>query len=298
MSIFKKKKILVTHSGTFHADDIFATAMLTIMLDGNVKVIRTRDESIMKTADFLYDEGGVYDPSKNRFDHHQSGGAGARENGIQYAACGLVWKTYGEKICGGAEIAKKIDERLVQAIDANDNGMSLFDVKGEVGPYTLQDMFYSFRPSWKEPEEYDDAFMDLVDIAIGILDREIIRTRDMLEAESRVKADYENSTDKRIIILDQNYPWGEFLMQFPEPIYAVYLKAGLWRAEGVRKEKFSVDIRHNFPNAWGGLRDEELAKVTGVPDAVFCHRGLFLAVAKSKEGVLKLAETALNTPQE
>ena len=39
--------------------------------------------------------------------------------------------------------------------------------------------------------------------------------------------------------------------------------------------------------------DETLQKVTGVEDAVFCHKGLFLAVAKSKEGAIKLAELAL-----
>jgi uncharacterized UPF0160 family protein len=296
MSFFTKKKILLTHSGTFHADDIFATAMLTILLDGKVKIVRSRDNALLESADYVYDVGGVYDPARNRFDHHQPGGAGARENGIQYAACGLVWKTYGEKICGSLEVAKRIDERLVQAIDANDNGMSLFNVVGDAGPYTIQDMFYSFRPSWKESENYDEAFMDLVEIAINVLHREVTRTRDMLEAEIKVKVDYEKAVDKRIIILEQNYPWGEFLMQFPEPIYAVFFKAGLWRAEGVRKEKFNVAIRHDFPSTWGGLRDGALAEVTGVPDAVFCHRGLFLAVAKSKEGVLKLAEMALNTP--
>ncbi len=44
----------------------------------------------------------------------------------------------------------------------------------------------------------------------------------------------------------------------------------------------------------GGLRDEELQKITGVEDAVFCHKGLFLAVSKSKEGAVKLAELALS----
>ena len=293
MSFFNKKKILVTHNGTFHADDIFATAMLTILLDGEVKVIRTRDEEIIKTADFVYDIGSLYDPSRNRFDHHQTGGAGARPNGIEYAACGLVWKTYGEEICGSREVAQRIDQKLVQAIDANDNGMTLFDVKGEVGPYTIQDMFYAFRPSWKEPEDYDEAFMNMVDIAIGILDREIIRTRDILEAEASVIAAYEQAADKRIILLDKNYPWGEMVMQFPEPLYVVFQKAGTWRAEAVRKEKFSMDTRHPFPSAWAGLRDESLAEVTGVPDAIFCHRGLFLVVAKSKEGVLTLATKAL-----
>ena len=51
--------------------------------------------------------------------------------------------------------------------------------------------------------------------------------------------------------------------------------------------------RKNFPQDWAGLRDEELQKVTQVSDAIFCHRGLFLAVAKSKEGAIALAEKAL-----
>jgi uncharacterized UPF0160 family protein len=292
-NIFTPKKILVTHSGTFHADDIFSTATLSILLKGKIKLIRTRDTALFQSADFVYDVGGIYDPTINRFDHHQPGGAGARENGIQYAAFGLVWKHYGEQICGSKEVAERIDQRLVQAVDANDNGMSLFEVTGPTGPYTIQDMFYSFRPSWKEPEEYDDAFLDMVEIAIGVLQREILRTRDALDAESQVREAYERASDKRIVVLEDNYPWSEILMEYPEPIYAVYLKAGLWRCEGVRKEKFNVATRKNLPEAWAGLRDGDLAQVTGVPDAVFCHRALFLAVAKSREGILALAEKAL-----
>jgi len=53
--------------------------------------------------------------------------------------------------------------------------------------------------------------------------------------------------------------------------------------------------RKNFPKPWAGLRDEELANVSGVRDAVFCHRGLFLAVAQSKEGAVKLAQIAVES---
>ena len=42
------------------------------------------------------------------------------------------------------------------------------------------------------------------------------------------------------------------------------------------------------------LTDEEFEKITGVEGAVFCHRTLFMAVAKSKEGAIKLAKLALN----
>ena len=41
------------------------------------------------------------------------------------------------------------------------------------------------------------------------------------------------------------------------------------------------------------LRDQALADVTGVADAVFCHNGVFIAGAKSKQGALQLAAMAV-----
>jgi uncharacterized UPF0160 family protein len=84
-------------------------------------------------------------------------------------------------------------------------------------------------------------------------------------------------------------------MKYDEPLYVVFPNANkdTWRVGCVRKEEKSFENRKSFPVAWAGLRDQDLAKVTGVTDAVFCHNGRFLAVAKSKEGAIKLAELAL-----
>jgi uncharacterized UPF0160 family protein len=297
MSFFNKKKILVTHNSTFHADDLFSTATLSILNKGNIKVVRTRDEKMIKSADFVYDVGGEYNPSTNRFDHHQKGGAGFRSNGIPYASFGLVWKTYGEQICGNKEIADKIDQKLVASIDANDNGINLFEVKGDIAPYTLQDILFCFRPSWKEEQDYDKSFMELVPFAIRIITREIIITRGELEADSIIKKAYEDSNDKRMIILDGHYPWGEILSQnleqYKEVLYIVSVKSDLWRVEAVRKDKNNFENRKPLPESWAGKRDDDLAKTTGVSDATFCHNARFLAVAKSKEGAIALAEKAL-----
>ena len=43
----------------------------------------------MDSADIVIDVGGQYDPDAGRFDHHQRGGAGERENGIPYSSFGL-----------------------------------------------------------------------------------------------------------------------------------------------------------------------------------------------------------------
>lgn len=293
MSIFNKKKICVTHDGSFHADDLFATATLSILNNGNIKIVRTRDPKIIAKGDYVYDVGGIYDVSLNRFDHHQKGGAGFRENGTPYSSFGLVWREYGEKICGNLEVAERIEKKLVQSIDANDNGLNLFEVTGEIAPYLIQDVFFSFRPSWKEKQDYDSSFIKLIPFVEKILNREIIKTRDNLEVEEIVHEAYKNAKDKRVIVFDDHYPWPETINEYSEPLYVISKKGDMWRAEAVRKEKYNFENRKPFPEAWAGKRDEEMAEVTGVPDAIFCHNGRFLVVAKSKEGILALVQKAL-----
>jgi uncharacterized UPF0160 family protein len=51
--------------------------------------------------------------------------------------------------------------------------------------------------------------------------------------------------------------------------------------------------RRSLPQAWAGLQAEELASLTGVEDAVFCHGARFLVVARTREGIRELARQAL-----
>lgn len=293
MNFLKKKNLLVTHNGTFHADDIFACAVLSIYLKDNIKVVRTRDEEIIKKGDYVFDIGGIYDENINRYDHHQKEGAGKRENGIPYASIGLVWKRFGKEICGDEDIAKQIDEKIIQPIDANDNGVSIFDIKEDIAPYTIQDVFFAYRPSFSEEQNHDEIFMKMMYFAKEILLREIFKMKDAKKMASIVEDFYNKAEDKRLIILDDSYPWGDVLGGHVEPIYVVYPKTGMWRVECVRKEKYGFENRKPLPESWAGKRDEELAKTTGVKDSVFCHNGRFLAVAKTKEGALSLAKDAL-----
>ena len=63
----------------------------------------------------------------------------------------------------------------------------------------------------------------------------------------------------------------------------------------VRDNPHQFKNRKDLPAEWAGLRDAELARVTGVADAVFCHRNRFMAVARTKEGAVALAKLALKT---
>lgn len=294
--LFKRKPVIVTHSTRFHADDLFATAMLLEHLDGKAEVVRTLDPKVIVEGDYVLDIGRIYDPSKNRFDHHQ-GDAGVRPNGIPYASAGLVWKHYGEKIAGSAKAAEMIDDKLVAQIDAVDNGIGEFlSFGGDVHPYLLNDIAGAFSNSWKEKDRDEtEGFMFLLPLARAIIQREVHKAQAKIEAEAIVRKAYDEAPDKRIIVLPVQSLSIDLLQEMPEPLYAVAPHArGGWGIFAVRKEKKSFANRKDMPKAWAGLSNEDLARASGVPDAVFCHLGLFLAVAKSKEGALKMAEIAAN----
>lgn len=297
----KAKQRLITHNGSFHTDDIFAAAALSLMLSAQGKdfeIIRTRDEEIIKTGDYVFDVGGVYDPGENRFDHHQPGGAGRGPQDIEYSSLGLVWQKFGGKIAGSERAAQIIEKRLCAPIDAVDNGIDLTESKGEVAPYYIQTFFHAMVPTWKESDEnIDQRFFECVDFAKKVLTREIIQARDLVEAETAVLQIYKQSADKRIIILDQNYPFEYILSTLPESLYAIYPRRSEngWGVKAIRKDMKTFDNRKDLPQNWAGMRDEEFQKISGVADATFCHRALFFCAAKSKEGAMRLATIAANS---
>lgn len=289
---------IVTHDGGFHADDVFAVASLLLHTGGNAEVVRTRDPNSIAKGDIVVDVGGEYDEVRNRFDHHQQGGAGERVNGIPYAAFGLVWKKFGAAISGEPEIADRVDAKLVQPIDAADNGMQLG--KYDDAPafsYVIQNAVFAFEPSWNEIDRsLDVGFTEARSFAQRILEREIAHARDTLLGERRVRAAYEYTEDKQIIVLDAKYNWGTILEEKPEPLFVITPDrgpSGNWRAHCVRAQSHSFVSRRPFPNAWAGKRDKELADISGVPDAVFCHNKLFTVAARSREGAIALAKRAL-----
>jgi uncharacterized UPF0160 family protein len=297
------KKTLVTHSSRFHADDVFATAALQIVHDDQLEIVRSRDADIIAKADIVIDVGGVYNPEVLRFDHHQNTFEEVRDNGIPYASFGLIWRHFGEEICGGSqEVADILEKKIVQPIDASDNGVQICDTKfDDIHPYIVSSMLYSFMPSWKEDTDLDDAFKEAVDLAKKVLEREIIRLQDSLEAKDAIIKCYESAEDKRIIIFGESDVYDDMdiqhaLTEHEDPLLYIRYRHSddNWSVKAVRSGEGVFGNRITFPEGWGGLQNAELQKASGVDDAVFCHRACFMCVAKSLEGAVAMAQKALN----
>jgi len=289
---------VATHNGSFHADEVFALAALSL-LGEPIEIVRTRDADALAAADVRVDVGFASDPAAGDFDHHQKGGAGERANGVRYASFGLVWREYGARLCDGdADVAARVDQSLVQGVDANDTGQAIVaPILDGARPMTVSGMIGGLNRRWDEqlsPAEERARFDEALALAGPIIAREITSAAAGQRAVRIVEAAVSRARDPRVIELERDVPWKEVVVtQAPAALYVVYPKRQGWGLEAVPRELGSFTNRRDLPEAWAGLDGPDLARITGVDDALFAHAKRFLVVARSRAGIDALAEQAL-----
>ena len=165
-----------THGGKFHADDVFATALLRI-LRPDFKVQR----GFEVPDDF---DGIVYDIGGGMFDHHDADRP-ERPNGVPYAAFGLLWRAFGEQLlrrgCSPEEAAREaahFDEKFIQPLDLDDNTGCGSELASAVG---------AFNPAWDSDVSADERYFEAVDFACGILKRKLEEIWAVCRASARVR---------------------------------------------------------------------------------------------------------------
>jgi uncharacterized UPF0160 family protein len=284
---------IVTHSGSFDPDDVLAAATVSIYLgEGNYEIVRSRDEEVINKADWVLDVGGKYDPELKRFDHHQNG-VPKRENGVPYSAFGLVWLEIGEKICASASIAEKIDIKLVQPIDAADNQVEVC-CECHIGLESFEffDVINTFKPAWGSIENHDVGFNRAVSFARKLLRRMIAHGQGDEKMKTLIQSVYDSSEAKEILVFDEPIVRAivsdfEEVKVFVSPVFGVSVSN--WMAVSVPKQNEEFKNRAIFPESWAGLSGEELEKESGIDGAIFCHKELYIFVAKTKEASLQAA---------
>lgn len=287
---------IATHDGPFHADEVFATAMLKNLFP-KADYIRSRKQEVLDTCDIVYDVGGVCDPSKGRFDHHMSDFDIRHPNGIKKSSLGLLWQEYGQDYCGSAELAGLVEERFVMAIDAADNGQELFSLNElDISPITVNTVVKSYYPKYGQPQDFDAAFEKALAFAAEFLNNLVEKYRAQLAAKDSFKAQVEASPDNRYVVLEEALPYGDGPEHYPELLYIVFptSEGDKYMVRGVPEQTNSFGVRRKLPEAWAGKQGKDFEEVTGVKGADFCHNGLWLAAAKTKDSALKLVELALN----
>lgn len=242
--IFNDNSIVAVHPNPHHADDVFCVACVLIM-NPNVKIIRTRNKEELEKVDFRIDVGGKYDPNTGDYDHHQNDfnerhanpNEAKHKKGPKYCAFSLIWRHYATDIIKAIlfnlnkatnkewnitddiidYINQSIEETLVASIGAMDNGeqKTYYLDTGSIRLPTIVKFIQNYNPcTWIEGWDHDRFFFKAVNMAITYLEREVIKLYGQVQAVDPVLEAVDKAKDG-IMILNQYLPWGPVFTRFP-----------------------------------------------------------------------------------
>ena len=294
---YSERTSCITHSGVFHADEVLGTVILEEAF-GDITVAR-----VSEVPTDLPDSIIVYDIGRGKFDHHQPGGNGRRENGVAYASAGLLWKAFGDKVVEGSAdpgyLWAYVDESLIQGVDAADNG-DIPTTNDMNRVFSFTKMIAGFNPEWDNEKIFDQAFLEAVEFAKTVFDNVITRGNALIKAKGIVERAI-GETAGQIMVLEKPVPWKDALLESDYPhandiLFVIYpSERGGYVWQGVPDELGSYGQRKMVPDNWRGLSGDELRKATGVPTAVFCHQKGFAGSAETLEDAILFAAKAIET---
>jgi uncharacterized UPF0160 family protein len=284
--LLMKPRSLGTHDGSFHADEVSACALLLAFdLVDRDKIVRTRDPEVLAECEYVCDVGGIYDPSKKRFDHHQLSYEG------ELSSAGMVLQYLRDAKVIDASLYDFLNHAVIIGVDAHDNGRVL----QEDGVCTFSHVIAGYVPVEYDAveEEQKKAFFVALDFALAFFQRLIKRYKYAESCGDLVARAMEPM--QQVLLFDRAIPWQKKFFDLGgqnHPALFIIMPTGShWKLRGIPPgPEDKMGVRMPLPEKWAGLRDEKLREVSGVPGAIFCHKGRFIAIFETKED----AEQALS----
>ena len=283
---------VVTHDGVFHADEVFACALLCIAYGrDNVGIIRSRDSKVLEVATknkdtWTIDVGNSYDPEMLNFDHHMRDFDLTNSFGNKLSSFGMVVEELLRR-----SFFSEVRQQLLDfsnKVDLMDNGVK-----------KAEDLsFISVLNSYSDNEVIN--FYSALETAISYLRSLINKWKEERIINLRLNDSLGNMTEDGIIYNTDYIPVDERANAIPEAKLVVYKnKAGTYNIQSVNVgETKDFSVRCPAPSKWLGLRDNELIRASGGLPLTFCHVGGFLTVTSTDEieEALRVARIIINTP--
>lgn len=343
-----RNTVIGTHNGHFHADEALAVYLLRQLPENRqASLVRTRDPELLKTCDIVVDVGGVHDHNIARYDHHQREFATVYPGkNTKLSSAGLVWMHRGKEIIsvvtGLAQdhpdcnlLYEKLYECFVEAFDANDNGISVYDSKAlqQAGiekkfsdrGFSIASVVnrYNYAPTTvlangaeSKSQDVEDARFLKASAFVGEqftleLDDKFNNWLPARALVAKAFADRQQyDAQGRILVIPQTpdggAPWGDHLYNLEteqgcegQVLYVLFAENGekdsKWRIRAVSVSGDSFENRKGLPEAWRGVRDQDLSGVAGIRGCVFVHASGFIGGNVTFDGALAMAKKACET---
>jgi uncharacterized UPF0160 family protein len=293
----------------------------------------------------VVDVGGEYSASARRFDHHQRGFAATfPRRSTTLSSAGLVYLHFGRsviaRLTGLAEadaavglLHEKLYADFVEAVDANDNGIAVYDPAAAAGlakrfddaGVTLASLVgdLNHATGGGGGQEAEDArFRDAAALMGAAFERKLARCHEAwLPARGAVAAAYAarfgvDDTGAVMVLEGGGVPWKEHLYGLeaeaaaaaaaatteaapppPPVLYVLYPESGSggarWRVQCVSVSRDSFESRRPLREEWRGVRDGELSGRSGIAGCVFVHASGFIGGNATRAGALEMARRSM-----
>jgi uncharacterized UPF0160 family protein len=306
---------LVTHSGTFHGDDVLAYTLLHDLYP-SAALVRTRDQAKLDSLAgqaITFDIGNAYDPLKQCYDHHQPNPP-RREDGTPYSAVGLIWQHFGQdwlRTCAQIPEAlvegthRHMDRAFILRVDQIDNGVidsyhaADMDITSMIFRANPPTMDLEGNAIAVHPTQQDEAFKRIAGQTRPFLHAYAQNVAQQELAVLKVAEAMEQRPNKRVLVLETGMPWNRALFQAKSQedvlLVAFPSSPSEWALQCAPTEPGSLMLRRGFPESWRGLRGAEMEAASNTPGAIFCHTAGFFAATTSRDSALALAEKTLET---
>lgn len=286
----KTSRSFGTHSGTFHADEVTACALLLLFdLIDEDKIARTRDPKLLSHCEYVCDVGGVYDPSKKLFDHHQ----------VEYqgplSSAGMILAYLRDQNVISSLSYDYFNHSLILGVDAVDNGRD----PQILGYSSFSNVISNFTPISYEvdSETQDKAFFEALQFTLGHLKRLWQRFNYIQSCKDTIAE--EMNKNRSFLLFDHSLPWFEIFFELGglhhKALFVIMPSGEHWKLRAIPPSyEQRMSMRYPLPEEWAGLLDEDLKNKSGIPGAIFCHKGRFISVWETKEDALQALEYTLN----
>lgn len=317
---------VITHSETFHTDEVFACALLLHLgvIDGPSRITRTRDATLIEKATaqanavsdapvYVIDVGLQYDPFKNRFDHHQAGCCEVfcDESQIPLSSFGMVYKHFCARLFADVDDQKSFYHKYVAPIDANDNGVAetsgfLASLASAIVPRAykdvkIQEVIAAFNTEKKTSRAQEEAFFAALRVAQSVL-AEWIRQhsqRCQKRDENRrlFESEFDRLVDNSIVVLKQNFDYHEALRAYEaknrlELLFVVLPREDTRQdVDGVYTQNVQIHTMSTgkYTHRANIISADDAKRLIDAEELVFVHNKHFIAVTRSFDSAIAVA---------
>ena len=308
---------VVTHSETFHCDEVMAATMLELLVP-TLTVVRTRDEKVLRIACLepstaVVDVGREYNPDNLQFDHHQESFTdtfGAEFN-IPLSSCGLIYRHYGRRLI--AAVANNTDQldmeylyksfyrNFILSIDAGDNGVDYSNDK-QYNPIVLPAMVSRFNGDNVHDSSSQDALfheaMDFCKIVLLKFLKKAIRSNIRYNVDLPIfKAGLDKTPavclEKGVLVLSSAINVRAYLSVFDPMQHYKYILAprdkGTWNI-------WTVNVKGTLFETLAPIISKEDAVSLGIPEEhiIFVHKSGFCGVTTNQSTAMLVALASID----